>query len=172
MPRFRSMVNAENSKKPSARRHDSLVDDVLSEYNSGRPALTWCRVFPKLPTISIVPLRHSVFDELSELKGYRGVTYRTELEAAFHLPRGDRPRHLPACHPWPRFRCPTLVPCSSQRWTVISCWSTEIEERFGFIAKNNRSRTLVEASNKLRHVADPTGVWSRLGLHLGRFHMC
>ena len=87
-------------------------------------------------------LRHSdVFDELTELKGYRGMTYRTELEGRAIYPEAtDLDIYRLATHlaslPLPDIGA-VLVATMDGDFTLVD---RAIEERFGFsIAKNNRS---------------------------------
>ena len=145
LPRFRSaMVNAEQLEETlSEDVMMSLVDDVLSEYNTWSPSADMVSGVPETSDdLNTFLLRHSdVFDELSELKGYRGVTYRTELEGRAIYPEAtDLDIYRLATHlaslPLPDIGA-VLVATMDGDFTLVD---RAIEERFGFsIAKNNRS---------------------------------
>ena len=87
-------------------------------------------------------LRHSdVFDELTELKGYRGPTYRTELDGRAIYPEStDLDIYRLATHlaslPLPNIGA-VVVATMDGDFTLVD---RAIEERFGFsVAKNHRS---------------------------------
>ena len=145
MPRFKSsMVNAE---KLEATLSESvmmgLVDSVLSEYNTWSPSADMLEAVPESSDdLDAFLIRHSdVFEELTELKGYRGVTYRTELEGRAIYPEAtDLDIYRLATHlaslSLPNIAA-VMVATMDDDFTLVD---RAIEEQFGFsIAKNNRS---------------------------------
>ena len=145
MPRFRSaMVDAEKLEETlSEDVMMGLVDDVLQDYNTWSPSAEMLENVPaSSDALNAFLLRHSdVFEELTELKGYRGVTYRTELEGrAIYPETTDLDIYRLATHlaslPLPDIGA-VLVATMDGDFTLVD---RAIEERFGFgIAKNNRS---------------------------------
>ena len=145
LPRFRgAMVNAE--KLEATLSEDvmmQLVDEVLLEYNMWTPSAEMMAGVPESSdALNTFLLRHSdVFDELTELKGYRGVTYRTELQDRAIYPEAtDLDIYRLATHlaslPLPDIGA-VLVATMDGDFTLVD---RAIEERFGFsVAKNNRS---------------------------------
>ena len=120
-----------------------LVDDVLQDYNTWSPSAEMLENVPaSSDALNAFLLRHSdVFEELTELKGYRGITYRTELEGrAIYPETTDLDIYRLATHlaslPLPDIGA-VLVATMDGDFTLVD---RAIEERFGFsIAKNNRS---------------------------------
>ena len=145
LPRFKSaMVNAEKLEDTlSESVMMGLVDSVLSEYNTWSPSADMLEDVPESSEhLDAFLLRHSdVFEELTELKGYRGVTYRTELEGRAIYPEAtDLDIYRLATHlaslPLPNIGA-VMVATMDGDFTLVD---RAIEERFGFsIAKNNRS---------------------------------
>ena len=145
MPRFRSaMVDAEKLEETlSEDVMMGLVDDVLQDYNTWSPSAEMLENVPaSSDALNAFLLRHSdVFEELTELKGYRGITYRTELEGrAIYPETTDLDIYRLATHlaslPLPDIGA-VLVATMDGDFTLVD---RAIEERFGFsIAKNNRS---------------------------------
>ena len=145
LPRFKSaMVNAEKLENTlSESVMMGLVDSVLSEYNTWSPSSDMLAgVQDSSEHLDTFLLRHSdVFEELTELKGYRGVTYRTELEGRAIYPEAtDLDIYRLATHlaslPLPNIGA-VMVATMDGDFTLVD---RAIEERFGFsIAKNNRS---------------------------------
>ena len=120
-----------------------LVEDVLSEYSTWRPSAEMLAGVPdQSEALNTFLLRYSdVFEELSELKGYRGVTYRTELEGRTIYPEAtDLDIYRLATHlaslPLPNIGA-VLVATMDGDFTLVD---RAVEEQFGFsIAKNHRS---------------------------------
>ena len=120
-----------------------LVEEVLSEYNTWRPTADMLAGVPEASDdLNAFLIRHSdVFEELSELKGYRGITYRTELEGRAIYPEStDLDVYRLATHlaslPLPNIGA-VLVATMDGDFTLVD---RAIEERFGFsVAKNHRS---------------------------------
>jgi hypothetical protein len=145
LPRFKSsMVNAEKLEETlSESVMMGLVDSVLSEYNTWSPSADMLEDVPESSDhLDAFLIRHSdVFEELTELKGYRGVTYRTELEGRAIYPEAtDLDIYRLATHlaslPLPNIGA-VMVATMDGDFTLVD---RAIEERFGFsIAKNNRS---------------------------------
>ena len=145
LPRFRSaMVNAEKLEETlSEDVMMQLIDEVLLEYNMWTPSAEMMADVPESSdALNTFLLRHSdVFDELTELKGYRGVTYRTELQGRAIYPEAtDLDIYRLATHlaslPLPDIGA-VLVATMDGDFTLVD---RAIEERFGFsVAKNNRS---------------------------------
>ena len=145
LPRFRgAMVNAEKLEETlSEDVMMQLVDEVLLEYNMWTPSAEMMAGVPESSdALNTFLLRHSdVFDELTELKGYRGVTYRTELQDRAIYPEAtDLDIYRLATHlaslPLPDIGA-VLVATMDGDFTLVD---RAIEERFGFsVAKNNRS---------------------------------
>ena len=145
LPRFRgAMVNADVlAETLSEDVMMRLVDDVLSEYNTWSPSTDMVADVPdSSDDLNAFLLRHSdVFDELTELKGYRGLTYRTELEGRAIYPEAtDLDIYRLATHlaslPLPDIGA-VVVATMDGDFTLVD---RAIEERFGFsVAKNNRS---------------------------------
>jgi hypothetical protein len=145
LPRFKSsMVNAEKLEETlSESVMMRLVDSVLSEYNTWSPSANMLEDVPESSDhLDAFLIRHSdVFEELTELKGYRGVTYRTELEGRAIYPEAtDLDIYRLATHlaslPLPNIGA-VMVATMDGDFTLVD---RAIEERFGFsIAKNNRS---------------------------------
>ena len=138
------MVNAEKLEETlSEDVMMQLVDEVLLEYNMWTPSAEMMAGVPESSdALNTFLLRHSdVFDELTELKGYRGVTYRTELQDRAIYPEAtDLDIYRLATHlaslPLPDIGA-VLVATMDGDFTLVD---RAIEERFGFsIAKNNRS---------------------------------
>ncbi len=145
MPRFKSaMVNAEKLEDTlSESVMMGLVDGVLAEYNTWVPSPEMLEAVPESSDhLDAFLLRHSdVFEELTELKGYRGVTYRTELKGRAIYPEAtDLDIYRLATHlaslPLPNIGA-VMVATMDGDFTLVD---RAIEERFGFsIAKNHRS---------------------------------
>ena len=145
MPRFKSaMVNAEKLEETlSESVMMGLVDDVLLQYNTWTPSSDMLDGVPDdSEGLNRFLLRHSdVFDELTELKGYRGPTYRTELDGrAIYPERTDLDIYRLATHlaslPLPNIGA-VVVATMDGDFTLVD---RAIEERFGFsVAKNHRS---------------------------------
>ena len=120
-----------------------LVDEVLSEYSTWSPSADMLADVPSdSDELNAFLLRHSdVFEELSELKGYRGITYRTTLEGREIYPEStDLDIYRLAMHlaslPLPSIGA-VLVATMDGDFTLVD---RAIEERFGFsVAKNHRS---------------------------------
>ena len=120
-----------------------LVEEVLNEYNTWSPDSVMLEGVPdESSTLNTFLLRHSdVFSELTELKGYRGVTYRTEISGKAIYPEAtDLDIYRLATHlaslPLPNIGA-VLVATMDGDFTLVD---RAIEEQFGFsIAKNHRS---------------------------------
>ena len=120
-----------------------LVEEVLNEYNTWSPDPVMLEGVPdESSSLNTFLLRHSdVFSELTELKGYRGVTYRTEISGKAIYPEAtDLDIYRLATHlaslPLPNIGA-VLVATMDGDFTLVD---RAIEEQFGFsIAKNHRS---------------------------------
>jgi len=120
-----------------------LVEDVLTEYSTWRPSTDMLAGVPdQSEALDTFLVRYSdVFEELSELKGYRGVTYRTELQGRAIYPEATdldiyRLAMYLASLPLPNIGA-VLVATMDGDFTLVD---RAIEEQFGFsIAKNHRS---------------------------------
>ena len=120
-----------------------LVEEVLSEYSTWSPSAEMLAGVPEASDdLNAFLIRHSdVFEELSELKRYRGITYRTDLEGREIYPEStDLDIYRLATHlaslPLPTIGV-VLVATMDGDFTLVD---RAIEERFGFsVAKNHRS---------------------------------
>ena len=120
-----------------------LVDQVLSEYNTWSPSAEMLAEVPQdSDDLNAFLVRHNdVFEELTELKAYRGVTYRTTLDGREIYPEStDLDIYRLATHlaslPLPDIGA-VLVATMDGDFTLVD---RAIEERFGFsVAKNHRS---------------------------------
>ena len=145
LPRFKgAMVDVSTLEETlSEKVMLKLVDEVLSEYSTWSPSADMLADVPSdSDELNAFLLRHSdVFEELSELKGYRGITYRTTLEGREIYPEStDLDIYRLAMHlaslPLPSIGG-VLVATMDGDFTLVD---RAIEERFGFsVAKNHRS---------------------------------
>jgi len=145
MPRFKSaMVNAEKLEETLTESVVmDLVNEVLLEFNTWTTSSDMVEGVPDdSEELNRFLVRHSdVFEELTELKGYRGTTYRTELKGrAIYPERTDLDIYRLATHlaslPLPSIGA-VIVATMDGDFTLVD---RAIEERFGFsVAKNHRS---------------------------------
>jgi PAS domain-containing protein len=145
LPRFKSaMVDASTLEETlNEKAMMKLVEEVLSEYSTWSPSAEMLAGVPETSDdLNTFLIRHSdVFEELTELKGYRGITYRTELEGREIYPEStDLDVYRLATHlaslPLPNIGA-VLVATMDGDFTLVD---RAIEERFGFsVAKNHRS---------------------------------
>lgn len=145
MPRFKSaMVNAEKLEEALTESVVmDLVNEVLLEFNTWTTSSDMVEGVPDdSEELNRFLVRHSdVFEELTELKGYRGATYRTELKGrAIYPERTDLDIYRLATHlaslPLPSIGA-VIVATMDGDFTLVD---RAIEERFGFsVAKNHRS---------------------------------
>ena len=145
LPRFQSaMIDADTLQQTL--NEDvmlSMVDEVLVEFNTWTPTSEMLANLPSSSDVLDTFLKkHSdVFEELSELKALRGVTYRTELDGRNIYPEATDldvyrlATHL-ASQPLPDVRV-VLVATMDGDFTLLD---RAIEEKFGFsVTKNNRT---------------------------------
>jgi len=145
LSRFKgAMVDASTLEKTlNEKAMMKLVEEVLTEYNTWSPSSEMLAGVPETSEdLNTFLIRHSdVFEELTELKGYRGITYRTELEGREIYPEStDLDVYRLATHlaslPLPNIGA-VLVATMDGDFTLVD---RAIEERFGFsVAKNHRS---------------------------------
>ena len=145
MPRFKSaMVNDDKLEETLTESvMMDLVNDVLLQYNTWSASSDMIAGVPDdSDELNRFLMRHSdVFEELTELKGYRGTTYRTELEGRAIYPEStDLDIYRLATHlaslPLPNIGA-VVVATMDGDFTLVD---RAIEERFGFsVAKNHRS---------------------------------
>ena len=145
MPRFQSaMIDASTLEKTL--NEDvmlSMVEEVLVEFNTWTPTSEMMSDLPDTSEeLDAFLVKHAdVFEDLSELKGLRGVTYRTTIDGREIYPEATDldiyrlAMHL-ASQPLPEVRV-VLVATMDGDFTLLD---RAIEEKFGFsITKNNRT---------------------------------
>ena len=139
-----SLINAEVLEQTlSEKVMLGLVDEVLAQYNTWTPTMDMLAERPATNDglLAFFKRHREVFEELSEIKGMRGVTYRTELDGEAIYPESTDielyglAMHL-ASQPLPDIGA-VLVATMDGDFTLVD---RAIEEKFGFsVAKNNRT---------------------------------